>query len=89
MRGRPAFKSRLIGLGKRCEVTAYTPTLEMQNIADERTAGMVDYYVEMSRHRTDFSTRLQDLDTLARSCYMQGINDILDAIRNGYAIPKD
>lgn len=80
MRGRPSYKNRLKGLGDRCEVKAWIPSRTMQDIADERTQGMVQYYCESVRSM-DFIRTLNALDTLARSCYMQGVNDVLEAVQ--------
>lgn len=69
----------LTGLGNRCQVTLWVPPEQMQGIADERTEGMVRYYVEAARGM-DFIRQLNALDVLARSCYLQGVNDVLDAV---------
>lgn len=75
------MKKSLKGLGIRCEVSMFSPSKELLDIAEERTDGIVSYYIEVSRNRSnDFITRLKDLDTLAQSCYMQGVNDVLKVI---------
>lgn len=75
-----SHRNRMKGLGERCDVKAWIPTRTMQDIADERTQGIVAYYIEAVRGM-DFVRTLSALDTLARSCYMQGVNDVLDAVQ--------
>lgn len=77
-RGRPSARARLIGLGNKCEVKAWIPSPRMIEIADERTHGMVQYFTEASRGM-DFLRFVDAIDRLARSCYLQGMNDTLDA----------
>ena len=73
---------RLNGLGNRCEVKAWIPPENIMTIAGERVDGMVNYYLSASR-KTSLHDGLKDLDMLARSCYLQGMNDILDVIAKG------
>jgi hypothetical protein len=76
----------LTGLGNRYQVKLWVPPKQMQEIADERTEGMVSYYVEAARGM-DFIRQLNALDVLARSCYLQGVNDVLDAVASGSGQP--
>jgi hypothetical protein len=66
-------------LADRCEVKGFVPPAEMVRIADERTEGIASYYLMAPGARTWEETR-----TLARSCYMQGLNDALDVISGKY-----
>jgi hypothetical protein len=69
-------KERLIGLGKRCEVSAYIPPAHIIEIAHERTKGMVAYFEEVTRPPfQDYWETQEYISALARSCYMQGVND--------------
>lgn len=71
--------SKLTGLGNRCEVKAWVAPKHIEAIADERTSGMVTYYVRASTS-SGLQAGMRHLETLARSCYLQGMNDILDVI---------
>jgi hypothetical protein len=61
------------GLGNRCQLKAYIPPARLIEIADERTDGMVDFYILAGDHR------IEHLRTLVRSAYMQGVHDTIDA----------
>jgi hypothetical protein len=52
----------------------------MVEIAAERTDGMANYFLMAGRTGT---AGYEDLRTLCRSCYMQGVNDMLEVIRSG------
>ena len=73
-------KTVLVGLGNRCEVSAWIPPAHVAEIAQERTEGIVTYYMRASSPMS-LHQGIRDLETLARSCYLQGINDMLDAIK--------
>lgn len=76
MRGRK-FKNR-VHFGKRYGVSAWIPPKAQQDAAHERTEGMVSYFVS-NCHR-DWPRYLDDLETLARSCYLQGAMDTAEVV---------
>ena len=80
-------KSSRVHYGERYEVSGYIPPESMTRIADERTRGMADFFLATaSRHGLAWYDQLH---RLARSCYMQGVNDSVDSIvRAGLAIAK-
>lgn len=89
-------KRRWSGLGKRCEVVAYIPPGRIVEVAEERVRGLVAYFHEITRPPTDYHTLLDCVDTLARSCYLQGASDTADAAAKlmtgqieGLEIPKN
>lgn len=67
---------RLQGLGKKCQVKGFIPPLQLQNIAEERTQGIVDFYL-LSRQSKSVERQIEDLKIFARSCYLQGLNDAI------------
>ncbi len=73
-------QKRLVGLGKRCEVSMYIPPQHIIEIAEERTHGLVEYFEEFTRPPFHDYWKFQEyIATLARSCYMQGVNDTVQA----------
>lgn len=62
-----------IHYGNRFEVSAWVPSAELTKLAHERTEGMVGYFLACANR--DPTRWLYDLDTLARSCYLQGAGD--------------
>lgn len=72
-------RRRWSGLGKRCEVTAYVPSEHLVEVAADRTKGMVDYFIEVTRPPADYRTMLDCIEKLARSCYLQGAHDTAEA----------
>ena len=60
-----------VHMGKRYEVAAWFPAKGLRDAAEERTEGMVGYFLSNSHQ----SWRQEDLYTLARSCYLQGAMD--------------
>jgi hypothetical protein len=65
---------RLLNLGKRCEVYAYIPPQYAQDLADDRTEGLVRYFWEATRGMT-FIQAYDCVGVLVRSAYLQGVND--------------
>ena len=65
---------RRIHYGQRFGVSAWVPSQAQIEAADERTEGMVGYFLSCAR-RDDSSRWMDDLYTLARSCYLQGAMD--------------
>jgi len=63
-----------IHYGKRYEVSAWGPPPPLIAAADERTEGLVGYFLNCARHYNPIRWQ-NDLYTLARSCYMQGVMD--------------
>lgn len=68
---RPSRKLR--NLTERFGVTAFIPPAHIEQIADERVSCLVHTFVMMG-------ARADHLAILARSCYMQGLNDMTDAV---------
>lgn len=62
-----------INFTERFHVKGYIPPDKMAAIAEERTIGFQAAYIHLGG-------RAQDLGTFARSCYMQGVNDSVDAL---------
>jgi hypothetical protein len=67
-----------IHYGNRFEVSAWTPPAWLRDLASERIEGMVGYFLSCARRR-DCMKWQDDLSTLARSCYLQGVHDAVDA----------
>lgn len=65
---------RLLQISKTEQITAYVPSSELVDAAQERTEGMVAYYRE-AVYAKDWRTELDYLERLARSCYLQGAQD--------------
>lgn len=72
------MKRAKIHYGDRFDVSLWIPPATMTAIAEERTEGMVGYFVS-TRSRIDPVKFIDELGKLARSCYMQGLNDAIDA----------
>lgn len=69
--------------GERYQVKAYVPPDYISRAAEDRTQGMLHYYLDVSRGMP-LEVSLDMLGTLVRSAYMQGANDVIEAgIRNG------
>lgn len=62
-----------INVTKAFQVKGFTPPQKMVDIAEERTIGLQSTFIH-------FGGRAQDLGAFARSCYMQGVNDSIDAL---------
>lgn len=78
--GRPPGIARAkVHYGQRYEVSAWIPPAKMAEIACERTEGMVGYFLSCC-HRFNPVIWQDQLHNLARSCYMQGINDAAQAM---------
>ena len=71
-------KRKHIHYGKRYDVSAFIPPEAMVRIADERTRGMADFFVASASRNS--LTWIDQLHRLARSCYMQGVNDSVDSL---------
>jgi hypothetical protein len=68
---------RRIHYGNRYDVSAWIPSPEIARIAEERTEGLVGYFLSCASRAP---VKWQDqLHVLARSCYMQGLNDMAAA----------
>jgi hypothetical protein len=63
-----------VHMGRRYDVTAWVPSQALVDAAVERTEGMVSYFL-MNAHR-GWPQWMDDLETLARSCYLQGAGDM-------------
>ena len=61
-----------VHMGKRYEVSAWFPAKKLVDAAEERTEGLVGYFLANARNDL---WRQKDLHTLARSCYLQGAQD--------------
>jgi len=67
------------GLDKRCDVKFFVPGDErVVEIAEERTKGMVAYFEAAISH-VSWMMGFDCIRVLARSCYLQGLNDAIDA----------
>jgi hypothetical protein len=64
---------RYRGIGERFDVRGFIPPRALVDIARDRTNGMVDAYLWLG-------ARTAHLQILANSCYMQGLNDAIDAM---------
>lgn len=62
-----------VHMGKRYDVSAWVPSQGLIDAATERTEGMVSYFL-VNAHR-EWPQWMDDLYTLARSCYLQGASD--------------
>ena len=80
---RPYSKTPRIRFGDRFQVKGFIPPKAMVDIAEDRTMGMQHAFV----HR---GGRASDLAILARSCYMQGVNDAVDSLHKSglMIVPK-
>jgi len=71
-------------LTERFHVKAFIPPAEIIRIAGERTEGIVSAFI------FEGGSRYDKLTTFARSCYMHGMNDAIDAaLRAGCTPPKE
>lgn len=75
----PGIKRAKVHYGNRYGVAAWVPPAKLSDIAHERTEGMVGYFTDCC-HRFNPVIWLDQLHVLARSCYMQGINDAAQAM---------
>jgi len=64
--------------GDRYGVKLWIPPETMFRIACERTEGMVGFFVQAAQHKRELRY-IEALETFARSCYMQGLNDMIEA----------
>lgn len=71
-------KTKPIHYGERYEVSGFIPPEAMTRIADERTRGMADFFLATASRQG--MAWYDQLHRLARSCYMQGVNDSVDSI---------
>ena len=62
-----------INFTERFHVKGYIPPEKLAAIAEDRTMGFQQAFVHQG-------ARAQDIGTFARSCYMQGMNDSIDAV---------
>lgn len=62
-----------INLTERFQVKGYIAPENMVDIAEDRTIGFQAAFIH-------FGGRAQDIGLFARSCYMQGVNDSVDAL---------
>lgn len=62
-----------MSIGDRYHVKGFIPPVALQNIAEERTWGLQGAFVASG-------AKASHVAVLARSCYMQGLNDSIDAI---------
>lgn len=62
-----------INLTKAFQVKGFTPPQRIVDIAEERTIGLQCTFVH-------FGGLAQDIGAFAQSCYMQGVNDSIDAL---------
>jgi hypothetical protein len=69
---------------KSFDVVGFIPSADLAAIAACRTAGLVASYVHLG-------ARAKHTQILASSCYMQGINDMMDALnqRGLIVVPKE
>ena len=67
---RPDYKE----LQKRYEVSAYIPPVRAEEVAQDRTRGMVEYFFTVARH-VDYLTAMRYVERLAQSAYLQGVSD--------------
>jgi hypothetical protein len=67
-------RARLLQISKREQITAYNPTPELIAAAEERTAGMVEYF-RLAVREADWNTGWDYLERLVRSAYLQGAQD--------------
>jgi hypothetical protein len=84
MRRGPYKRDRdLTRLGERFELQGFFPPAKMADIAKDRTWGMVHAWIYTGM-------QFKHLQTMANSCYMQGINDAADSmIRAGWKPPEN
>lgn len=62
-----------INLTQTFQVKGYIAPEQMADIAEDRTIGLQSAFIH-------YGGRAQDVGAFARSCYMQGVNDSVDAI---------
>lgn len=67
--------ARLLTISKSEQITAYRPSPELVEAAQERTEGLVAYYREAIYRIDDWKQEYDFLERLARSCYLQGAQD--------------
>jgi hypothetical protein len=63
--------------GRRFEVSAWIPPKRLSDLAHDRIEGLVGYFLSCA-HKRDCVKWQDDLYNLARSCYLQGVNDAVD-----------
>ena len=67
-------QEQLLQISKREQLTAYTPKAGLIAAAEERTAGMVEYF-RWAVREADWKTEWDYLERLVRSAYLQGAQD--------------
>ena len=68
------MKRRLVDYARQFEVSAFVPPQALQAAADERTQNLVNYFRVASQHLSPQGYQ-RAIETLARSCYIQGAQD--------------
>ena len=72
------MKRQRIHLGKRYSVKLTIPPEGIANVANDRTEGMVRYFLEASCLGNPILWE-QQLHRLGAACYLQGLNDAIEA----------
>jgi len=67
-------KARLKELAKRLQISAFIPPARSVEIAEERTGDMVHYFHAVMREAS-WEEASRNVQLLANSCYLQGVND--------------
>jgi hypothetical protein len=75
-----------VNLTERCDVIAFIPSERMQLIAQERTEGIVQAF--LLTRSFDWTRFQRNIEILARSCYMQGLNDMTDAVTKRFEVKE-
>ena len=74
-----------VSIGNQCQIKAYIPPDNLCRIADEQTSGILLFFLRTG-------SRWNDLCTLTRSAYMQGVHDMIEAqetlYKRGYRLGK-
>jgi hypothetical protein len=65
---------RLLQISKAEQITAYSPSQDLIDAAQERTIGMVEYF-RIAIRDADWKKEWEYQERLARSCYLQGAQD--------------
>jgi hypothetical protein len=68
------YRRAKVHFGKRFGVSGWVPSRRLEEAADERTEGMVGYFLSTCSHH-DPAKWQDQLYRLARSCYLQGAAD--------------
>lgn len=71
-------------LGRKFGVKLWIPPENILQVAHDRTEGMVDYYLKVGESALDGPFATRRLRATVAGAYMQGMNDMIEAmIRNG------